>query len=54
MRWHRPIKQGNPWQSWFAWRPVRIGEHLVWLEYVLRRSNDDPYSIGWEYSNGNL
>lgn len=25
------------WHSWFAWRPVRIGEYVYWLEVVKRK-----------------
>lgn len=25
------------WKPWFAWRPVIVGDHLVWLETVERK-----------------
>ena len=25
------------WHEWFAWRPVRVGERIVWLERIERQ-----------------
>jgi hypothetical protein len=25
------------WHDWFAWRPVYVGDQLVWLETIERR-----------------
>lgn len=42
------------WEDWFAWRPVFIGEQLVWLEHIERKpiqscwDNDDMLQR-WEY-----
>jgi hypothetical protein len=30
------VGQG-PWFRWFAWRPIRIGRYIVWLQTVERR-----------------
>jgi len=42
--------------SWFAWRPVRVGDYIFWLEWVVRRDKgyscsiyDDPYQ--WVYED---
>ena len=38
------IKDDNPvWHDWFAWRPVRIGDRVVWLEWVRRYKSYNPY-----------
>lgn len=46
------------WHSWFAFFPVRIGEHKVWLEFVERRAKEaswDGYGgIIWEYKFAHL
>lgn len=46
----------EPWQPWFAWRPVKIDNRYYWLKQIYRRrvihhidSND------WnKYEYGNL
>ncbi len=41
------------WHPWFAWYPVRIGQHCYWLETVQRRGafsanfGEDLWT--WEY-----
>jgi hypothetical protein len=30
-------KRLEKWHVWFAWYPVRIGEGLVWLKFIMRR-----------------
>jgi hypothetical protein len=39
------------WHNWFAWRPVSVDGHIVWLENIERRSglriNKTVYE--WEY-----
>lgn len=34
---HRAPTDLSRWHVWFAWRPVTIGEHWIWLETVERR-----------------
>jgi len=29
--------KGREWHPWFAWRPIRIGSVVVWLEVIQRR-----------------
>lgn len=49
-------KDLTTWHRWFAWRPVFIGDSLVWLEWTERRMNMAfliptclPYvAIDWE------
>lgn len=33
----KPLLWYEQWHEWFAWRPVRVGDSLVWLERVERR-----------------
>lgn len=33
------------WHIWFAWYPVRVDNHVVWVEYVWRRRT--VQSAGW-------
>lgn len=34
------IKRRAEWHRWFAWHPVRVGDHdCRWLEWVERRSS---------------
>lgn len=39
MKWltrqSRETKKGK-WHSWFAWYPVRVGQHTVWFEWIER------------------
>jgi hypothetical protein len=30
----KPFKIPKEWTRWFAWYPVDVGDHIVWLEYV--------------------
>lgn len=41
------------WHSWFAWRPVRIGCEIVWLESVERKATgtDRGGNRIYEYRN---
>lgn len=43
MIYPKPTGKGlcHEWNDWFAWRPVWIYGHWVWLETVHRRI--DPY-----------
>ena len=59
MRFNSPAKAENdewhkPWRRWFAWRPVRVGDKIVWLEYIEREGwyiyGDFGDSCwGWQY-----
>lgn len=33
------------WHRWFAWRPVVIGNHIYWLQYVERKCRPWIYFI---------
>lgn len=44
--------QREIWHSWFAWRPVRVGDtRAVWFETVLRKGiySQSGYFHVWEY-----
>jgi hypothetical protein len=39
MKWR--IDFGDrPWHRWFAWYPVRVGDAMIWLEYVERKTEN--------------
>ena len=41
----------NRWKRWFAWYPVRVGDDIVWLEWIERKV-DSRMGIYWsEYRN---
>lgn len=40
-------RQLESWHRWFAWFPVPVDNYYVWLEYVYRKAQWDPY--GWSY-----
>ena len=42
------IAHWEVWTPWFAWRPVRAGNALVWLEWVERKRSHD-YDAVWDY-----
>lgn len=47
----------NPWKKWFAWRPVKIKNKIVWLKIVYRREIPKTYSTydDWtRYEYGNI
>lgn len=62
MRLQWPIKDHSQWERWYAWHPVRVGNEIVWREYVERRfvSLGDTYTPdlgcserwGFEYRYG--
>ena len=51
----------NLWEEWFAWHPVRVHGHWLWLQPVLRRPYKrwqqqpcgcwqlKPKAFGWEH-----
>lgn len=49
------MRKANPWQKWFAWKPVRdIHGERWWLKTVYRRRELDTYANhvtgpGYEY-----
>jgi hypothetical protein len=47
----KPPVDKTDWHTWFAWYPVRIKSHLVWLERVSRRGKffDDSCGGCWSY-----
>ena len=41
MQWNSESRQSRweritHWHKWFAWHPIRVGEEIVWLEWVER------------------
>lgn len=41
------IRRLEDWHLWFAWKPVRVGEHdCRWLEYVERKGR--YCDAGWD------
>jgi len=41
MKWRitkKPIPDYLDWHTWFAWKPVRIGDYKYWLCYVSRKA----------------
>lgn len=54
MKIYRPLSERinkAEWHGWYAWHPVRIGDHLIWLEWVLRKGEhfEDSCGGGWSY-----
>lgn len=53
LRRFETLRDGNPWQQWFAWRPVRtVGGELVWWDTVYRQignSYADMEDWTWYY-----
>jgi hypothetical protein len=51
--WPVKVERMGEWHRWFAWHPVRVGERMHWLEFVLRRGGYMPGFDGgyweWEY-----
>jgi len=43
----RNIGDAVPWESWFAWRPVKVHGQSVWLKTVYRRAN----AIEWPHDS---
>lgn len=57
MRLHSPKRapiNEYKWHPWFAWRPIRIDDQLVWLE-TIERKRCHRFDLGfyewWEYRN---
>lgn len=56
MRWQaKPESDQRMWHLWFAWYPVTVGQHRVWLETVKRRGKfsyggPDGPDVDWEYA----
>jgi hypothetical protein len=40
--WKAKHDRLGQWHRWFAWRPVRVGEQIAWLEAVERRGAWGP------------
>jgi hypothetical protein len=38
MRWSRLPKPRKEWRKWFAWYPVDVGDEVVWLEWLERKT----------------
>jgi len=50
----KPRKNKEKWHSWFAWRPVKVGYYIIWLELVMRKitysyCGDNYYTAKTEY-----
>jgi hypothetical protein len=43
IRVKKRVKNLLVWHRWFAWHPVVIGDHLVWLEPVERICKKDMW-----------
>jgi hypothetical protein len=43
IRVKKRVKNPFEWHPWFAWRPVVIGDHMVWLETVERICQKDMW-----------
>ncbi len=54
-RFEMRIARLAKWHNWFAWHPIRIGHHWLWLEWVLRRGDfhEDSHggSMAYEYDS---
>lgn len=48
MRW-LVDKNHWEWHTWYAWYPVRVGKHYVWLETLQRKRVTDRWDDWWEY-----
>ena len=48
-----PSKKTNPWEPWYAWRPVRVGRKVMWRKWIYRRHVLSPgggfYQYGTEF-----
>ena len=53
MKWEIKQKElTNGWEKWFAWKPTRIGNKLIWLEFIYRKGRWIPLSPKknkWDY-----
>lgn len=61
MRWtyKKTLYNIMDWHPWYAWRPIKTKDSLVWLEYVQRKWEPELYFVyefgcsfpegGWEY-----
>ena len=40
--WEGPYRklETNPWEEWFAWRPVKVRGTRIWLKKIYRRKHD--------------
>lgn len=50
----KTYKAIQEWHEWFAWKPVKINEHLFWLCKVMRKADIVPcFPVGsylsWQY-----
>ena len=46
MRWRSPQVDITQWHRVFAWLPRRVGDEIVWLEWVERKAS------GWDGMSG--
>jgi hypothetical protein len=57
-----PMETFSEWQEWFAWRPVKVNDDIVWMKLILRRSKQSIWPRNffdkkpkvnqkWEYGN---
>ena len=51
LRYDEFFQKARIWHRWFVWHPVKINNHMIWLETVERRAIRDyvnsPHT--WEY-----
>ena len=46
------VDEIDRWNLWFAWHPLFLDGHIVWLEHIERRPKVWPDEYGgmiWEY-----
>lgn len=42
-------KPVNPWEPYYAWKPVKIGKKHVWNKWVFRRRVGRSWVYGTEF-----
>lgn len=45
--------QSQPWESWFAWKPVKANNKWVWCRKIYRRRQYSRlllFDEGWEWT----
>ena len=46
-------KPKNPWEPYYAWRPIKVGRKIVWRKWIFRRFVTSPgggfYKYGTEF-----
>lgn len=42
-------KPVNPWEPYYAWKPVKVGKHYVWNKWVFRKRVGKKWVYGNEF-----